>query len=519
MGPGVAAAWLALSLTLLPACTEPVDSGAPAGVVCTDSQTGYCIPCAGSGACVDPFLCVAIQCASKDIQFGNPGGDADATPVTDSGGDDDATAGGDGDGDGDDDETETADDISDTTTPPTDVIDDSVSVDTQPPSDTSDDSATPDAADTGLEFCLGGAKGCAGNRPKVCVFGTWQTLATCPAGKKCSGGDCVCDDECPALNLTECLGAIAATHTCQLGGDGCLFWGLPIACPTGQACVLGICKEVVPCEPACGGGQICEQGLCVDKACVPSCGGGQICDAGVCVDKPTGTLTCAQVTACISQNCGPGDDACKLACRDQGKVEAQTAYDTLVNCGKATCKKLVDEGKNNEAMFCMYTWCGQEQAACMGAGAGTCQGLNDCLNDCSLSAVCNAACHSDASVDSAQDFYALMTCVEQKCGALPASEQAACGLQWCKSTWDKCFPPQGTLSCQQILACAGQCGSSKECAQGCKAKGTASGVAQLDALLACHDDKCGTFCNEGGDAQLCNTCLNTFCSAQYAGCK
>ena len=487
----------ALGLLFLAACASPM-TGTSSPVVCKDPQTGACLACPGAKLCVDPVTCVPHECA-KDIVFAATSKDT-ATGSEGSGGD---TAGLDG-----------------------DVLPDAGGLDggglDGDAKDSGDgpllDTPTPPDASTADIACAPGFKKCFGNTVQSCDTGSWKLESVCGTGLLCQDGICACANPCPALNLVECMPGIPATRTCNLTPAGCLAWALPIACKPGESCQLGLCKAPpVPCEPACGDAQVCVQGQCVAKACNPPCAGGESCELGACKKPTVGTLGCGQVTACVAGQCAPPADAtCKLACTQKGTAAAQSQFSALQECVQATCKAFA--AKPNEAMFCIYSQCGQAQAACLGAGAGDCAALNTCLNDCANSPVCSNDCHAQASIAGGKDFYALMTCVDDKCAGLQGDAQVQCAGSQCKGSFDKCFgatQPKG-LSCQQILQCAAGCGD-KACAGACKQKGSPEGQAAVAGMVACMDQKCGSFCAQ--QSPQCDTCLADWCGAQFAACN
>ncbi|MSP90632.1 MAG: hypothetical protein EXR79_02320 [Myxococcales bacterium] len=487
----------ALALLLLGACASPM-TGTSSPVVCKDPQTGACLACPGAKLCVDPVTCVPHECA-KDIVFAATPKDGGATETA--GLDTVADAGDGGAG------------LGDSAAPDAGLKDtpagmDAIPIDAVGPLDV----PAPDVP------CAPGFKKCLGNTVQSCDTGTWKLESVCGTGLLCQDGACVCANPCPALNLVECMPGIPATRTCNLTPAGCLAWALPIACKPGESCQLGQCKAPpVPCEPVCGDAQVCAQGLCVAKACNPACAGGETCQLGQCKTPTTGTLGCGQITACVSGQCAPPADAtCKLACVQKGTANAQAQFTTLQECVQATCKAFA--AKPNEAMFCIYSQCGQAQAACLGAGPGDCAGLNTCLNDCANSPVCVNDCHAQASIAGGKDFYALMTCVDDKCAGLAGDAQVQCAGSQCKGAFDKCFgasAPKG-LSCQQILQCAAGCGD-KACAAACKQKGSPQGQAAITAMVACMDQKCGSFCAQ--QTPQCDTCLADWCGPQFAACN
>ena len=230
-----------------------------------------------------------------------------------------------------------------------------------------------------------------------------------------------------------------------------------------------------------------------------------------------GTQSCLQIANCVLTACQPGDPNCTAKCMAKGTLGAQQTYTAMTDCGKLGCKDLVDAGKGNEAMLCLYTVCGAERGACLGSGAGTCADLTNCLASCGDSVVCQQGCHGQVSDQGAKDYYTLLTCVDQKCGGLALEAKASCAQQVCP-LFETCFGGSsggGSLSCQGILQCASLCGSSKSCAQQCKAQGSAAAQQQLDTLISCNDLNCTSYCNSG-NAQLCDFCYSQ--CVQASGC-
>jgi hypothetical protein len=97
-----------------------------------------------------------------------------------------------------------------------------------------------------------------------------------------------CLDRCVAAT-TQCVPQ--GMQYCQRQVDGCLDWGAPTPCPTGQSCEGGGCQ--LNCTDECVTGvQLCRDGgvtTCVDGAAgckvlsptVP-CAAGDVCDSGEC---------------------------------------------------------------------------------------------------------------------------------------------------------------------------------------------------------------------------------------------
>lgn len=496
---------------------QPQDAG---NTVCIDPFTGACTACPGAQVCVDPQSCVVITCGSGDISF--TGQDVGAK-VGDAQSDAGAVDGGQIDGAG-----------------PQDAlsIDGAEGADAAGPdsqggdvegTDAGQSDAGPDAAgkadstqpDAASPVCAKGAKACTDDKtPAFCFDGKWLELDPCKGGYACSKGGCVCANECLAINQTQCLDKIAAFKTCQLS-DGCLSWSVALACKPGEVCVAGQCKAPDPgaCNPACPQGQACQNGVCVVSGCNPACGANQYCEKNQCVPNQPGTLACSQIFACIDQfSNGPGDKVNIDACIAKGTADAQILYAKRKACIALSCQTYIDQGKANDAMLCVYTYCANEQSSCMGSGNDGCQQLAGCIVGCGTSTLCLVGCHASASVTGAKDFYALQSCASNQCPNMTGAQWVQCAEQKCKAFLDKCNASSaGSLSCAQILQCAAPC-TDKPCAQACKSKGSVQGLADLDKLLTCSNTKCNAYCSSGTQAQ-CDACLDILCGPENAACK
>ena len=183
------------------------------------------------------------------------------------------------------------------------------------------DWGTPAVCPTGETCSLGACSAscqdeCVEGAPPVCGLGGWRACGQldsdpcldlgpptpCPTGQACVDGVCVCMDECGPAGLTACTGT--AVRTCaDLDGDGCLEWTAPTACPADAPCSGGVCTE--PCEDGCpeAGATTCEAGglrTCADldvDGCVEwgppeACPAGQTCDGGACVALPCPDADC-----------------------------------------------------------------------------------------------------------------------------------------------------------------------------------------------------------------------------------
>ena len=133
-------------------------------------------------------------------------------------------------------------------------------------------------ADPCASITCGPGSSCSGGQ---CVAGGCA-LTGCAAGQACVSGSCVTD---------PCAGNACPTGTfCRLGD--CVRSCAYVGCAPGQSCDTdGFCQP--DCSPACGAGQVCDAGACMQDPCAGVlCGAGQECRAGACVDAACGHVSC-----------------------------------------------------------------------------------------------------------------------------------------------------------------------------------------------------------------------------------
>jgi alpha-tubulin suppressor-like RCC1 family protein len=109
--------------------------------------------------------------------------------------------------------------------------------------------------------CLADADGClAWSAPSPCESGECADGTSC-APAACQGAGCqACQDACSTLDVTEC--SAGQLTRCVEGVEGCLTWGTPSACASGQ------CADATSCD-SCGDGS-CE-GTENDSTCPADC--------------------------------------------------------------------------------------------------------------------------------------------------------------------------------------------------------------------------------------------------------
>lgn len=174
-------------------------------------------------------------------------------------------------------------------------------------------------------------------------------------------GGCECEDACPAAQARAC--ASGQVRQCQLSALGCLAWGDPSACQSGQCADGETCTGCASCESAhaecgplddgcgatldcgpcdlgesCGAGGVPNQCAPCENTC-PSIGATS-CSAGIlaeCVQDAEGCLDWAAGTSCASgscanaTNCQPEPPQCPASCIPSD------------GCCPAGCSRAVDD--------------------------------------------------------------------------------------------------------------------------------------------------------------------------------
>ena len=183
--------------------------------------------------------------------------------------------------------------------------------------------------------------------------------ARCADGQKCeeSGGEAVCVPSCAAVSCSD--------------GEHCQIQGR-----------YGVC--VKSCEPACGSGQRCEDGACVDNTCeqlecgateaciaVPS-GSGNQCADNTCEDD----VGCSESQSCrdgicVGDMCAPGARHCDerrvLECAPNGASLLVRMTCTNAAFTESTCEEAVDSAH----CTCRDDWDCPEFSHCL---SGRCEG-------------------------------------------------------------------------------------------------------------------------------------------------
>ena len=236
--------------------------------------------------------------------------------------------------------------------------------------------------DTGecVDECTEGVATCEGDAVRTCgqydddPCTDLSTPSPCGVGEGCRLGVCqpACNDAC-AAGAVACEGN--GVKTCAEDAEtGCLAWGAPTPCPSGETCSRGRCAatctddcaiEGATCNAEATGVVRCGQlddDRCLDQAAVELCGAGHACRDGACVSTCTdecqpGQTRCGADGVSV-QSCGDYDQdpcrelggdalcqggaacangACESACADEcleGAVECVSGQAAFRTCGQ-----------------------------------------------------------------------------------------------------------------------------------------------------------------------------------------
>lgn len=325
---------------------------------------------------------------------------------------------------------------------------------------------------------------------KVCgPDGCGGTCGTCEPGVPCNNGVCECTPDCAGK---EC------------GPDGC--GGSCGECPEGGTCDMGIC-----CVPDCDGKE------CGPDGCGGSCGacdGGFNCDAGMCVEQTE--MDCAGIFDCLNE-CPPQDRGCQNNCINEAPVEAQMAFNNMMQClqtsGYWDCPE-----DDQECLGNAMDQCEAEYLACF-SGDLSCKDYYLCIINCPNDAT-GEACVSDCQADMSEDAYYkwgdFIDCIDGA-GYFDCAE----GDEQCyEDAWIACDAEfkacaSGDTTCLQIMECLNACPpTSDTCAIECRINGTVEAQNAFEAMVDCIIEACG----DDTSVECQNTAMQGACAESYNEC-
>ena len=321
------------------------------------------------------------------------------------------------------------------------ALETNVLLETDSPPDTY--APTPDTVG-GPDICT---RDCAG---KECGNdGCGGSCGICLPGVQCRA-DGTCEDDC----VPDCWGK-------ECGTDGC---GATCgACPPGISCLVGgLCEECVPdcwakeCGPdACGGDcgfcangaqcnpitAICEpySDPCKDKECgawdgewcgdcpCPECDASLgTCDleTGQCIGAGEPDDECPAIFECMS-DCPEGDQGCQQNCINSAVIEAQMAFNNLLQCWVDVdywgcwdlCPNGVDYADCPEVYDCVAekdALCEDQYYACYIPGDLTCDEIFACFDTCPNNEnPCMQNCDQSGTIEAQKTAAAMWDCYDE----------------------------------------------------------------------------------------------------------
>lgn len=298
-----------------------------------------------------------------------------------------------------------------------------------------------------------------------------------------------CSSNCVSAGQKRCDGD--AVQVCELSA-GCLKWTAAIACGSGQVCESGICVDTCIPKTCSGIGYGCGA---VSDGC------GNMLDCGTC---PAGN-TCANgncIADCIPKTCASlGNYGCGLWRDGCGKT---------INCGVCSASQNCVYGKCQTT--CVAKTCaslGNYQCGDWRDGCGKTIDCGNCFSgqNC-LAGKCVASCASHAAKKCyGGNLYWYNSCnvkeeLAQSCGVDELTDNYQCASTWIqRQTLKKGCANNGCYKSSQWFNVSNCAPSGKICANGvCAANCQRSSCANLGYACGNTNDGCGKILNCGACA-------------------
>jgi agmatine/peptidylarginine deiminase len=374
--------------------------------------------------------------------------------------------------------------------------------------------------------CVACTPSCAG---KTCGSdGCGGTCGTCPAGQLCQNGQCAAGGECAGACGGQGASGCFCDESCFQFGDCC--GSVCTDCPTLSGCGGG------GCNPPCGPGQTCQNGMCVP-------GGGGDC-AGACGGQGASGCYC-------DEECFNYGDCCGSVCED---------CPTLSGCGGGGCNPPCGPGQTCQNGMCVPGGGGDCAGSCGGAAPSGCYCDEECFNygDCCGSVCedcptlsgcggggCNPPCGpgqtcqngqcvpggggcGDVTYEGCCSGETLQFCDGGQLQTMDCSQGPSCGWQpqgnFYDCGTDGSADPSGTFpkECSGIGPCTPNC-AGKECGpDGCNGlcgqcpvgEICQNGVCAGDCVPSCAGKQCGPDGCNGmcGNCPIGLTCVDGMCT-------
>jgi MYXO-CTERM domain-containing protein len=108
---------------------------------------------------------------------------------------------------------------------------------------------------------------------------------------------------------------------------------------------------------------------------------------------------------------------------------------------------------------------------------------------------CVVDCYFTGTTAGQQQFDDMSICMAEQCDGLQGDAFNECAADNCGPEIDACFPPLGTGndSCEEVYTCLGDCAQGdNDCTLACFEEGSATAQDQINAMLTCFEEECGT---------------------------
>jgi hypothetical protein len=301
-----------------------------------------------------------------------------------------------------------------------------------------------------------------------------NTSSACPTGSACVGGVCKKSDGGPCSIDADCASGLCTAGVCSssnnCGGSG-------LTCATGEVCVGGACKKA-------DGGACMADGECVSG----------LCSNNVC-KKPNGAM-CAANADCASGLCSGGVCTIPSGCGTPGFL-----CPAGTTCVSGVCKK-PDGGMCMADNECLSGLCSNN--VCKKADGAMCAANADCASGLCSGGVCTipSGCGTPGFLCPSGTTCVGGLCKKADGGACMADSECLSGL--CSA--NVCKKPNGAT-----------CGANPECASGVCSGGvcTVPGGCGTPGFLCPSGTTCvGTACKkvDGGQCTADSDCASGLCS-------
>ena len=319
----------------------------------------------------------------------------------------------------------------------------------------------------------------------------------------------------PTIWIALCflIGALSMSIGCNYeGGFESINCGLSSQCPDDARCIDGYCVFDADVTVDCADGEILCDGTCIDArfddlncgSCDVACPGGEVCEEGSCVepaqcedpetacgsgchDLNTDEDHCGQCNngCALNEECNNGQCVCPIGFNvcDGDCVDLSTNTGHCLECGN-TCDEIAAASSTCESNGCFYVC--QDTDATLCDDEGVCADLNTDLDHC-------GACGDTCAVDGAS-----VECIEGSC-SVECNDQDATYCVAEDLCTDLLTDDDNCGECGSPCADNEQCDGSGDCE-------CISGYARCNGICVNMNspDHCGSCDNVCDDVEVCD---------------